>query len=223
MILLVEDELSLARGLVDLLRLKGHQVEHVTRADQARQALRAKSVQLLILDAGLPDGSGFELLAELRRADRRTFVLMLTARSGEADRVLGFELGVDDYLCKPFSMAELLGRIGALLRRANPNQGSPLTQLRFGKVEIDLDRFSLSGTEQTLPARAFRLLKVLAESRGQVLSANELLDQVWGPEEPTALKTLQNLLVKIRHCIEPQPETPRYLLTVHGQGYRLDV
>jgi len=222
-ILLVEDELSLARGLLDLLRLKGHPVEHVTRADQARQALRRQKFQLLILDAGLPDGSGFELLAELRRRDRQTLVLMLTARSGEADRVLGFELGVDDYLCKPFSMAELLGRIGALLRRANPAQGPCPAQLRFDKIEVDLDRFTLSGTGQTLPARAFRLLKVLAERRGQVLSANELMDLVWGPEEPTALKTLQNLVVKIRHCIEPQPETPRYLLTVHGQGYRLDV
>ncbi len=195
MILLVEDELSLARGLIDLLRLKGHQVEHVTRAEQARQAMQRQHFQLLILDAGLPDGSGFDLLAQMRRCDRQTLVLMLTARSAEADRVLGFELGVDDYLCKPFSMAELLGRIGALLRRANPSQELSPTRLQVGTVEVDLERFTLTGTQQAMPARAFRLLKALADHRGQVLGPNELMDLVWGAEEDTALKTLQNLIV----------------------------
>lgn len=218
MILLVEDEMSLAQGLADLLRLKGHPVRHVTRIDQARKVFAQQRFQLVILDAGLPDGSGFDLLQQIRSSDEKTMVLMLTARNGEADRVLGFELGADDYLCKPFSMAELLGRVGALLRRHG--SGAQVGVLRFGSLRVDLDRFQIDGT--TLPARAFRLLRALAEQQGQVMTTQDLMDRVWSPEEPTALKTLQNLVVKVRQAIEPDPESPRYLITVHGQGYRLD-
>lgn len=212
-LLLVEDELSLAVGLVDVLRVKGYQVEHVVSGEEAL-ALPGEFA-LVLLDASLPGMSGFEVLRHWRQRDRQTPVIMLTARGSEADRVLGFELGVDDYVVKPFSLAELLGRIGALLRRC----GVPFNELRFGAVQVDLEAFVIKGRDIVLPTRAFQLLKQLYARRGQAVSRDTLMDEV----EQITLKTLNNLIVKLRQAIEENPEQPRYLKTVHGVGYRLDL
>ena len=169
----------------------------------------------MLLDASLPGMSGFEVLRHWRQRDRQTPVIMLTARGSEADRVLGFELGVDDYVVKPFSLAELLGRIGALLRRC----GVPFNELRFGAVQVDLEAFVIKGRDIVLPTRAFQLLKQLYARRGQAVSRDTLMDEV----EQITLKTLNNLIVKLRQAIEENPEQPRYLKTVHGVGYRLDL
>ena len=212
-LLLVEDEMSLAVGLVDVLRVKGYQVEHVVSVEEALQL--ESDFHLVLLDASLPGMSGFEVLRNLRGRGRQTPVIMLTARGSEADRVLGFELGVDDYVVKPFSLAELLGRIAALLRRC----GSPASLLQFGSVQVDLDAFVVKGREVTLPTRAFQLLKQLHSRKGQAVSRDTLMDEV----EQITLKTLNNLIVKLRQAIEENPDQPRYLKTVHGVGYRLDL
>lgn len=217
-LLLVEDSEALAIGLVGVLRLKGYDVQHVLSGEEALEAL-AQPCSLMILDAGLPGISGFEVLQRIRAKGLALPVLMLTAQGDEVDRVLGFELGVDDYVVKPFSVAELLGRIGALLRRAGA--GSP-SILRFGSVEVDLERFTLNDGTQ-LPARACDLLRVLASRRGQAVARDLLIDEVWGVTESIAPKTLHNLVARLRQAIEPDPEEPRYLKTVHGVGYRLDV
>lgn len=217
-LLLVEDEAALAQGLAEVLSLKGYRVEHVESGRVGLERALAESFDLLLLDGNLPELSGFELLRQLRGAGRTTPVIMLTARGQETDRVLGFELGVDDYVTKPFSLLELLGRVSAVLRRT---QVASSALLRFGSVSVDLARFTVSNGA-TLPSKGYTLLSVLAARGGQVLDRETLMDQVWGEGE-ASLRTLNNLVVKIRQAIEEQPDDPRYLQTVHGAGYRLNV
>jgi len=213
-ILLVEDELDLANGLVDVLRLKGYQVDHADTAEKARE-LNPCGYDLLVLDVSLPGQSGFELLRSLPQAPA---TIMLTSRSSEMDKVIGFELGIEDYVTKPFSLLELLARIQVVLRRSGHTR-----TLQFGPVQLDLERFSVSGREVTLPAKAFDLLKVLHQRRGQAVTRDELIDGVWGVNENVTQRTLNNLIVKIRQAIESDPEQPKHLLTVHGVGYRLEM
>jgi DNA-binding response OmpR family regulator len=212
-ILLVEDELDLANGLVDVLRLKGYRVDHAETAEKAQQCNPA-AYDLLILDVSLPGMSGFDLLRSL---PQKPATIMLTSRSSEMDKVIGFELGIEDYVTKPFSLLELLARIQVVLRRIAPTHN-----LQFGSVQLDLKRFTVQGREIALPAKAFDLLKVLHQRRGQAVTRDELIDGVWGVDENVTQRTLNNLIVKIRQAIEVDPEQPKHLLTVHGVGYRLE-
>lgn len=226
-VLLVEDEQALAVGLVDVLRVKGYEVDWESRGDEGLVKARAEGYDLILLDAELPGCGGFEILKALRSQGNRVPVIMLTARKTEMDRVLGFELGVDDYVTKPFSLLELLGRIGALLRRSGGG-GNAATEasegpLCFGKTMVDLDRFTVRRGEEeiVLPAKAFEILRVLRAHRGQVVSRDDLMDAVWGAEESVTLRTLNNVMVKLRQAIEETPQDSEYLKTVHGVGYRL--
>ena len=215
-ILLVEDELDLANGLVDVLRLKGYQVDHAETAEKARE-LDPAGYDLLLLDVSLPGMTGFELLRSLATVPA---TIMLTSRSSELDKVIGFELGIEDYVTKPFSLLELLARIQVVLRRAKP---VAQTSLQFGPVQLDLERFSLTGKDVSLPATAFDLLRVLHQRRGQAVTRDQLIDEVWGVDENVTQRTLNNLIVKIRQAIETDPDQPEHLLTVHGVGYRLEL
>lgn len=240
-LLLVEDEDSLAIGLVDVLRLKGYEVERASSGEEALQMLGQQRFHLVLCDVSLPQMNGFEVLKWIRQqpALADLSVIMLTSRSTEMDRVLGFELGADDYVTKPFSLLELLGRIAARLRRGalplgaiKSDSSSPLSlegsasrenRLVFAGVTVDLDAFRLSNSrESTLPTKAFEILKVLAARPNCAVDKDTLFDLVWGDDQAVSLKTLNNLVVKIRQAIEPEPERPRYLVTVHGVGYRLD-
>ncbi len=224
-LLLVEDEDTLAVGLVDVLEVKGYQVVRESRGDAALNRALSEEFDLILLDAELPELSGFEVLKRLRAQGRSVPVIMLTARQTEMDRVLGFELGTDDYVTKPFSLLELLGRIAAVLRRGKSSERSPTAALRLGMALLDLEKFSAlrDGAELALPSKAFDVLRVLLERRGQVVGRDELISQAWGVEDGVALRTLNNVIVKIRAAIEPEPEEPRHLKTVHGVGYRLEV
>lgn len=225
-LLLAEDEDALAVGLVDVLEVKGHQVTRVARGDDALSEARSGAYDLLLLDAELPGLSGFEVLRTLRGEGRSLPVIMLTARGTEMDRVLGFELGTDDYLTKPFSLLELLGRIAAVLRRVVTVSPGGSKSLVLGAARIDLEKFTVvrqDDEEVTLPSKAFDVLRVLLEQQGKVVSRDSLIDLAWGTEEGVTLRTLNNVIVKIRQAIEPSPEEPRHLKTVHGVGYRLEV
>lgn len=227
-ILLVEDEDAIAVGLVDVLEVKGYQVERQSDGEVGLERALAGNFDLILLDAELPNLSGFEILKTLRKNQQTTRVIMLTARKTEMDRVLGFELGVDDYVTKPFSLLELLGRIGAVLRRSSGTDSSPkgaATTLTLGNSIVELDKFTVSkdGQPVNLPAKAFEILRALLEQRGQVVSRDTLMDEVWGAGESITLRTLNNLIVKIRQAIEERPDQPRFLKTVHGVGYRLDL
>lgn len=225
-ILLVEDEQSMLKGLMDVLAVKGYKAEAATRGDDGLARIREGGWDLVLLDGMLPGLSGFEVLTAMRAGGLKTPVIMLTARNTEMDKVMGFELGVDDYVTKPFSIMELLGRIQAVLRRAAPPEplATPSSEVRFGDVVADLKGYTLSrgGEPQELPAKCFALLGALHERRGEVVTRDALIDRVWGADEFINQRTVNNLVVKLRQAIEVDPEQPRYLKTIHGVGYRLD-
>ena len=229
-LLLIEDEPAMQRGLLDVLEAKGYEVAVAARGDDGLAKATEGSYDLILLDVMLPGISGFDVLRRLRQAGDATPVILLTAKSTEVDKVLGFELGVDDYVTKPFSMLELLGRVGAVLRRAippAPDQPMYLTteHLQFGTVDVDLRRYRVTRLDQPIdvPAKAIEILKVLACRHGEVVSRDALIDAVWGVDEFINHRTVNNLVVKLRQVIEPEPDQPIYLKTVHGLGYRLDL
>lgn len=225
-LLLVEDEDTLAVGLVDVLTVKGYEVRRESRGDEGLAAALEGGFDLLLLDAELPGMTGFEVLKTLRSRGVSVPVMMLTARKTEMDRVLGFELGTDDYVTKPFSLLELLGRIGAILRRsAGSSAAAAPSELSLGRATLNLERFTAvrEGEAVAMPSKAFDVLRVLLEERGNVVTRDQLIDRAWGAEEGVTLRTLNNVIVKIRQTIEPVPDEPRHLKTVHGVGYRLEL
>ncbi len=227
-ILVIEDDSSIRMGLEDTLRAKGYQVHVCGRGEDGVATAAEVRPDLIILDIMLPDIDGFEVCRRLkssRGAAADIPVIMLTARGAELDRVRGLELGADDYVTKPFSLMELLARVAAVLRRAGRGPGSDPGELRFGDVTIDFARQEATKAGQwvELPARAFAILKVFARRPGEVVSRQVLLDEAWGYDRYPNTRTVDNHLVKLRKALEDEPERPRYLLTVHGAGYRLKI
>lgn len=220
-ILYAEDEPSMAIGLIDVLRAKGYDVDPVADGTAALAHAAAGGYDLLLLDVMMPGASGFDVLRTRRAAGDRTPVILLTARGDEVDRVLGFDLGVDDYVTKPFSVLELLGRIQAVLRRSAPPAAGPLT---IGRATVDLAAHQVrrDGRVIELPARAAALLGALAARRGQVVSRDELIDAAWGRDADVNQRTVNNLMMKLRQALEDEPDAPRHLATIHGVGYRLE-
>ena len=226
-ILVVEDDPSIRLGLEDTLSAKGYEVEVVGRGSDGAELALTGRYDLVVLDVMLPDIDGFEVCRRIRNskgASRSLPVIILSARGAELDRVRGLELGADDYVTKPFSLMELLARVASVLRRA---QGEPTEPagLAFGDIEIDLvgQVASRAGQRIELPSRAFAILKVFARRPGEVVSRDVLLDEAWGYEDYPNTRTVDNHLVKLRRALEVEPERPRWLVTIHGAGYKLDV
>lgn len=222
-ILVVEDEPGIALGLEDDLKLEGYEVE--TIGDGTAAALRARegSFDLILLDVMLPGKDGFEVCRELRRSGLRTPIVMLTAKAQESEKVLGFEMGADDYVTKPFGTRELRARIKALLRRASGVDAEP-ERYQFGDVEVDFQRAELrrAGQPVELTPIEFKLLSVFVRSRGRVLSRDQLIEGAWGPDTFTSARIADNHIANLRKKIEPDPANPRYLRNVRGMGYRFD-
>jgi DNA-binding response OmpR family regulator len=211
-ILVIEDEPQMLLGLRDNLELEGYEV--VTAADGEDGLAKAISTapDLVVLDVTLPRKNGFEVCRELRARANPTPVVMLTARSQETDKVLGLELGADDYVTKPFSITELLARVRAVLRRAG-GRPSSLETCRIGDIEIDFRTHQAHRGSQRIEftAREFDLLRYLVAHTGQV---------VWGYEESPTTRTIDNFVAKLRQKIETAPHEPEHILTVHGAGYK---
>ena len=221
-LLLVEDEAGLVLVLGDRLRAEGHEVSVERDGDLGLERACKHPFDLLILDVMLPRRSGFEVLAELRSRGVTTPVLMLTARGQLQDRVKGLKLGADDYLVKPFEMAELLARVEARLRS---QPGAPgLAVWRCGELEVDLRRAEArrSGRRIELLPREFQLLRYLIDHPGALLSREELLDRVWGIRAPLQTRTVDVHVAALRRKLEDDPAHPRLIVTVHGLGYRLE-
>ncbi len=226
-ILVVEDDASIRMGLEDTLTAKGYEVEVVARGSEGAERAISGRFDLVVLDVMLPDIDGFEVCRRIRSsrgAARRVPVIILSARGAELDRVRGLELGADDYVTKPFSLMELLARVASVLRRAQGDSEEPIG-LRFGDIEIDLvgQVARRAGGRVELPSRAFAILKVFARRPGEVVSRDVLLDEAWGYEDYPNTRTVDNHLVKLRRALEDEPERPRWLVTVHGAGYKLEV
>jgi DNA-binding response OmpR family regulator len=223
-VLLIEDEAPMRTVLKDILDAEGFRV--LTAADGEiglEMAIREKP-DLILLDIMLPKLDGFALCAELRKLAISTPVLMLTAKGQVEDRVTGLDSGADDYLVKPFSTDELLARVRALLRRVR-RLARNATYLVLGEVHVDLIKYTArrGRTTLSLTAREFAMLRLLAEADGEPVTRDRFLDVVWGYTAFPTTRTVDNHIASLRAKIEPDPENPRWIKTVHGVGYRLEV
>lgn len=227
-ILVVEDEPAVARGLEYALRAEGYDVRLAPTAASALEQARTADVQLALLDVRLPDGSGFDVCRTLRGEGRRLPILMLTARDDEVDKVIGLELGADDYIVKPYGLRELLSRIRAQLRRAYGELAAAdadLDAVAFGDVEVDLRRLRArrGGAPVDLTPTEFRLLRHLVLHPGRPFNRDQLLEAVWGYDSTvTSDRTVDVHMRHLRQKLEPEPAAPRWLVTVRGTGYAFD-
>ena len=220
-ILIVEDEPDMVTGLRDNFEIEGYQVS-VARdgAEGLKKALEEKP-DLIVLDLMLPKMSGLDVCRNLRKNSFDAPILMLTARGQELDKVLGLEVGADDYITKPFSLNELLARVRAHLRRAN-NEVSVIEHYSFSDINVDFQKFKASknGSPIELSPREFELLQFLINHRGETVTREQLLDAVWGYDAMMYTRTVDNHIAKLRQKIEDEPENPAFILTVHRLGYR---
>jgi len=224
-ILIVEDDPVIGGALQDDLTLEGYDVTVASEGRAASSLATTAAFDLVVLDVMLPGRDGFDVCRDIRKAGRRMPILMLTARAQEAEKVMAFELGADDYVTKPFGPKELRARIKALLRRAQPGPDAPpATVYTFGDVELDITRGEVrrGGQPVDVTLTEFKLLTVLVQHRGRVLSREQLIDAAWGPGIFLSDRTVDNHVVGLRKKIERVPAEPRHLVSVRGLGYRLD-
>ena len=220
-ILIVEDEASLALALEDDLRREGYDVRAVADGEAAAREGAAEPWDLILLDVMLPRKDGFEVCRELRRGGVQTPILLLTARTHEAEKVMGLELGADDYVTKPHSARELRARIKALLRRGATE---PARTYAFGDAELDLVRCELrrAGKPVELTTLEYKLLAAFVRRAGQMLTRQQLLDEVWGADTFVTERVVDNQVTNLRKKIEPDPDHPRIIINLRGLGYRFD-
>jgi DNA-binding response OmpR family regulator len=220
-ILIVEDDPGIALGLKNDLTLDGYQVDVARDGVSGFEAARTGAFDLILLDVMLPKKDGYAVCRELREAKIRTPVLMLTARALEAEKVLGLELGADDYVTKPFSALELRARVRALLRRAAPEESDVY---RFADVEVDFTRAEVrrGGAPVEMTPLEFKLLTTLVRRRGRILTRERLLDEVWRPDSCPTDRVIDNHIMNLRRKLGDDPQQPKHLISVRGLGYRFD-
>jgi two-component system alkaline phosphatase synthesis response regulator PhoP len=220
-ILIVEDEPDMATGLRDNLEFEGYEVRIARDGEEALASAAEWAPDLILLDLMLPRRNGLDVCRELRHRGMRVPIIMLTARGQETDKVVGLEIGADDYVTKPFSVRELMARVHVQLRRT-VCENAAVEKFRFGEVELDFKRqhAARAGHRLHLTAREFDILKYFVRRRGETISRDELLDKVWGLRAYPLSRTVDNHIAKLRQKIERLPTEPEYLITVHGLGYK---
>jgi DNA-binding response OmpR family regulator len=234
-ILIVEDDPSIAAGLALNLRIEGYESVSATDVEAALEILREVAVDLILLDISLPGRNGLELLSELRDDNDHTPVIVLSARQEEFDKVAALRLGADDYVTKPFALAELMARVGAVLRRSaldatvasvevTAASAAPATDLSFGPITVDVDTRTVTreGAPVSLTHLEFELLTYFLRNPSKVLSRDKLLKQVWGLNHSGSKRTVDNFVAQLRSKLESDADAPRHFVTVRGSGYRFD-
>jgi two-component system alkaline phosphatase synthesis response regulator PhoP len=223
-LLLVEDEPGLVLTLTDRLIAEGYDVESATDAPTGLETATGGGFDAILLDVMLPGGNGLDVCRTLRQRGVQTPILMLTAKGQVIDKVVGLKLGADDYLVKPFEMAELLARVEALLRRSVATPPAALTGdvYRFGDISVDFRKAEVvkAGQPLEVSAREFKLLRYFVEHRGAALTRDELLNEVWGYNAMPSTRTVDVHVAWLRQKLEDNPRHPQYILTVHGLGYK---
>jgi DNA-binding response OmpR family regulator len=223
-ILIVEDEASMLSGLKDNLEFEDYEVDTASDGMSGYKKIITNSYNLVLLDVMLPGMSGFDICKEVRKQGIKTPIILLTAKGEEIDKVIGLELGADDYITKPFSLRELLARIKAVLRRYDSDQTSESSEnVTIGNLEVNFDKYTAShlGQEIHFTHKEFEVLKFLHEHKNSVIGRDRLVDAVWGMDYTPTLRTVDNFIMKLRQRIEDTPASPRILITVHGVGYKL--
>ncbi len=222
-ILIIEDEIDMAQGLKDNFEFDGHEVSIASDGEKGLEMALTTSPQLIILDIMLPKISGFDVCKAIRHKGLATPIMMLTARGQEIDKILGLEFGADDYITKPFSVRELLARVKAVLRRYEDFSASIPAQFnQIGKLKVDFAQYRAMDEkgEVELSHKEFEILKFLLLHKGQTVSRDQLLNEIWGYEAFPATRTVDNFIVKLRKRIEDDPDHPRHIITVYGIGYK---
>ena len=220
-VLVIEDDPAILRGLADNLRMESHEVLTAADGETGYRLAREQRPDVIVLDLMLPRLSGYEVCRKLRQSGVGTPIVMLTARGEEADRILGLDLGADDYLTKPFSIGELMARVRALLRRTQPAR-ERVDELRFDDVVVDFRRYEARRGNQPLDLtrKEFGVLRVLASRAGAVVTRDDLLNEVWGYESSPTTRTVDTHVASLRSKLETDPTRPKRLQTIHGVGYK---
>jgi two-component system response regulator RegX3 len=223
-VLVVEDEESFSDALSYMLRREGYEVEVAETGPEALNAFDRSGADLVLLDLMLPGLSGTEVCRELRSRSKVP-IIMVTARDTEVDKVVGLELGADDYVTKPFSSRELLARVRAVLRRGGEPDELITGTVEAGPVRMDVERHvvSVDGHQVAMPLKEFDLLELLLRNAGRVLTRGQLIDRVWGSDYVGDTKTLDVHVKRLRAKIEPDPGNPKHLVTVRGLGYKFEI
>ena len=222
-ILIVEDEPNMRLGLKDNLEFEGYEVELAEEGEKALKMIRENIYNLILLDVMLPKISGFDICKTIRKEGVQIPVILLTAKGEEIDKVLGLELGADDYVTKPFSLRELLARIKAVLRRGETSLQSESSDANIGKLVVNFSGYEAydDGVPVQMSHKEFEILHFLWKKRNSTVSRDELLSNIWGYEETPTTRTVDNFIVKLRSRIEKDPNHPKIIITVHGTGYKL--
>ncbi|MGH7494123.1 MAG: response regulator transcription factor [bacterium] len=224
-VLIIEDDDAIVLGLEGALQGEGYETYTARTGPEGFRLAKESQPDLLILDLMLPGMSGMEICKNLREEGIKTPVIMLTSKAEEDDKVLGLELGADDYVTKPFSLRELLARVKAHLRREEAEAKSESAKYSFGDVEVDFKRHEIykAGQLQELTNREFRLLEYFIAHPGELISRDRMLDEIWGYEVYVTTRTIDNYILRLRKHIEPDLENPRYIKTIRGAGYLFDI
>ena len=222
-ILVVEDEPDMQRGLKDNLEFENYAVEMAADGESALKKISEHTYDLIILDVMLPKISGLDVCKRTRKQGITTPIIMLTARGEEIDKVLGLELGADDYVTKQFGVRELLARVKALLRRAEGSAGVASERMVLGTLEVDFMAYMAAreGEPLSLTPKEIDILKYFWHHRNKTVTREELLTNVWGYDESYSTRTVDNFILKLRQKIEADPANPKHILTIHGVGYKL--
>lgn len=222
-ILVVEDEEALSEPLAFLLGREGFEVQVVDNGTDAVPEFERNGADLVLLDVMLPGQSGMEVCKQIR-ATSTVPIIMLTAKDSEIDKVLGLELGADDYVTKPYSSRELIARVRAVLRRQTETEEETTNAVEGGPVRMDVERHvvTVAGETVAMPLKEFELLEMLLRNAGRVLTRSQLIDRVWGSDYVGDTKTLDVHIKRLRSKVEPDPSNPRYVVTVRGLGYKFE-
>jgi DNA-binding response OmpR family regulator len=222
-ILLVEDEPEMVRGLKDNFQFEGYEVDVARDGVTGLKMITSNSYDLIILDIMLPKLSGLEVCKRVREQGIATPIIMLTARSEEIDKVLGFELGADDYVTKPFGVRERLARAKAAIRRSEGSTAATVERMTLGDLDFDFAAYTATrdGEQLSFTPKEYEIMKYLWVHRNKTVTRDDLLTEVWGYDESMSTRTVDNFILKLRQKIEADPANPRYIITIHGIGYKL--
>lgn len=224
-VLIVDDEPAMRQGLADNLEFEGYETAMAANGKEGLEMILATSYDLVVLDVMMPEMSGFDVCKELRKRNISVPIILLTAKGEEIDKVLGLELGADDYITKPFSLRELIARIKAILRRST-NKPAGETAEKFvaiGHLQVDFTNYKARANEQEvkLSHKEFEILHYLWDHKQQVVSRDDLLKNIWDYDESPTTRTVDNFILKLRQKVEKNPNDPENIITVHGVGYKL--
>jgi DNA-binding response OmpR family regulator len=222
-ILVVEDEPDMLRGLKDNFEFEHYEVDAARDGEAALKKISESTYDLIILDIMLPKLSGLDVCKRVREQGVTTPIIMLTAKSEEIDKVLGLELGADDYVTKPFGVRELLARVKAILRRAEGITATPLDRMIIGSLDLDFSAYTATrdGEPLSLTPKEFEIMRHLWHHRNKTVTRDDLLTQVWGYDASISTRTVDNFILKLRQKIEKDPAAPKHIITIHGIGYKL--